>query len=73
MAINITWSKKGYEATVSPPHCTEHHWQSSKPIDAARLIAQLIKLGCHQTDIGDAMYVANPKWLRDIPTIDKQP
>ena len=27
------------------------------------LIAKLFELGCHQTDIGDALYEAAPAWL----------
>jgi hypothetical protein len=29
----------------------------------AELVAALLGLGCHQTDIGDAFYVADPDWL----------
>jgi hypothetical protein len=29
-------------------------------IDA--LVAALLALGCHQTDIGDALYEADPEW-----------
>jgi hypothetical protein len=27
------------------------------------LVAALLGLGCHQTDIGDAFYTADPDWL----------
>jgi hypothetical protein len=29
----------------------------------AALVSALEALGCHQTDIGDAMYQADPDWL----------
>jgi hypothetical protein len=36
------------------------------PVAADELIDRLRQLGCHQTDIGDAFYAANPKWLEDV-------
>jgi hypothetical protein len=27
------------------------------------LVERLLALGCHQTDIGDAFYAADPGWL----------
>lgn len=33
------------------------------PIGARELIDKLKSLGCHQVDIGDALYDCDPKWL----------
>ena len=36
----------------------------------SELIAALLQRGCHQTDIGDAFYAANPNWLADVSSPD---
>jgi hypothetical protein len=41
----------------------ETSWLASNPISRRELIDELLKRGCHQTDIGDAFYAADPDWL----------
>lgn len=41
-----------------------NRWTSPHPMTTKQLIAALRDLGCHQTDIGDAFYEADPDWLR---------
>lgn len=57
-----------YTAETMPPHGGEEPWSSSTPMSRAALIQLLRARGCHQTDIGDAFYEADPEWLlRDQP------
>jgi hypothetical protein len=49
-----------YEAEVIKPQGDVDAWRSSQPMDSDSLIDALIALGCHQTDIGDAFYEADP-------------
>ena len=40
-------------------------WKSEKPMPKDKLISKLLELGCHQQDIGDAFYEADPNWLEE--------
>jgi hypothetical protein len=66
MAIVIKQSGSDYEAVLTPPHIADQAWQSLKPMPARELIAALVARGCHQTDVGDAFYAANPNWLSEL-------
>ena len=46
---------------MTPPHGSE--WETVRPLGRDELIAALREQGCHQTDIGDAFYAADPEWL----------
>jgi hypothetical protein len=63
MAITIEKVGTGYLAKVTPPHGNSSNWKADRPMSREQLIQQLISLGCHQTDIGDAFYDANSEWL----------
>lgn len=39
------------------------YWQTAQPLPAKVLVDQLLLLGKHQTDIGDAFYEADPDWV----------
>jgi hypothetical protein len=62
MSIVIRRVGEQYEAIVRPPHA-DVAWNSEEPLAADDLIEVLLGLGCHQTDIGDAFYDADPEWL----------
>ena len=64
MAIGVKALKDGYWAEITPPHIRERRWESLAGISRDALIKQLSAIGCHQTDIGDAFYEADPDWLR---------
>jgi len=64
MAIVIKKVKEGYLAKVTPPHGKGSDWENADPLNCDELIDELFKLGCHQTDIGDAFYEADPEWLK---------
>jgi hypothetical protein len=65
MAIEIEKVEGGWIARVSPPHGEGRKWASDVPRPADLLIAELQAQGCHQTDIGDAFYAADPNWLNE--------
>jgi hypothetical protein len=52
-----------WEAEVTPPHGRGQTWRSSHPQTLNALMASLEGLGCHQTDIRDSLYLADPDWL----------
>jgi hypothetical protein len=54
-----------YEAKATPPH-VENNWSTTEPIPARRLIEELRARGCHQTDIGDALYEQDPERLEKL-------
>lgn len=54
-----------YAAELMPPHGGGIRWVTPVPLDRAALIDALRSRGCHQTDIGDAFYEADPDWLTE--------
>lgn len=60
MAIRITAQGDLYVVSLTPPEHTP--WRSSKRMSATEVLAQLSELGCHSTDITDALSAANPNW-----------
>jgi hypothetical protein len=50
-----------YTANVTPPH-GKREWVTPTPLPLRALIHELQKLGCHQQDIGDELYIIDPKW-----------
>jgi hypothetical protein len=63
MSLVVRKTPKGlYEATATPPH-TKTAWSTAEPIPASRLIEELTARGCHQQDIGDAMYEQDQNWI----------
>jgi hypothetical protein len=65
MPITVTKAATKYMAEVTPRHGTGTSWTSPEPMQRDDLIAALRELGCHQTDIGDAFYEADPNWLAE--------
>jgi hypothetical protein len=61
--IDIEKADDGYVARVTPPHGSGTPWETVRPLPRDELIAALREQGCHQTDIGDAFYAADPEWL----------
>jgi hypothetical protein len=52
-----------YEATLTPPHGL---WRTREPLPARELRRTLQGLGCHTTDISDALFEADPLWLNRL-------
>lgn len=63
MPIRIRREENRYLAEVTPPHGRGVEWTSDSPMTLDDLIKRLQSLGCHQTDIGDALTIADPEWL----------
>jgi hypothetical protein len=66
MAIVITRTVSGYEASATPPHVQGSSWRTRCPLTARELISVLLERGAHQTDIADAFHAANPNWLAEM-------
>ena len=66
MSLAVKKTRDGlYEATATPPH-VKASWSTTEPIVAKRLIEELKSRGCHQQDIGDALYEQDPKWVEKL-------
>jgi hypothetical protein len=70
MAILIKRVESGYVATVTPPHVAGGIWKTTEPMPARALTAELRRRGCHQQDIGDALYEADPDWVSRLGQAD---
>lgn len=65
MPIEVCKDGDRYTASVTPPHGGGQAWATPEPLTAQDLVEQLLALGCHQTDVGDAMYAADRGWLNE--------
>lgn len=65
MPVKIIRVGQSYRAEVTPPHGGGDLW-SSPALSADELIKELLARGCHETDIGDAFYEADPGWLERV-------
>jgi hypothetical protein len=54
-----------YEATATPPH-VKNAWSTTQPMPARRPVEELKARGCHQQDIGDALYKQDPRWVEKL-------
>lgn len=60
VAISVFIYGEKYQVAVSPPEGP--NWRSSEPMTATEILKKLGELGCHSTDITDALYEADPQW-----------
>jgi len=60
MPIEIIKHGAGYHVTLSPPEGPL--WRSDAIMTATEVLARLSSLGCHSTDITDAIHAADPAW-----------
>ncbi len=66
MALLIKRSSESlYTAEATPPHSREA-WKTPCPLELRKLIEALEQLGCHQRDIGDFLYEADPDWVTKL-------
>jgi hypothetical protein len=66
MSLVVRKTKSGlYEATATPPH-VKASWSTTEPIPARQLIKELESRGCHQQDVGDALYEQDPNWVENL-------
>jgi hypothetical protein len=62
VAIRVFIYGDKYHVAVSPPEGP--NWRSSGPMTATAILKKLGELGCHSTDITDALYAADPRWTQ---------
>jgi hypothetical protein len=55
-----------YAARITPPHGDVEPWASPGPLPLRELIDALRERGCHQQDIGDALYAVDPDWVSHL-------
>jgi hypothetical protein len=66
MGLSIRKLPSGlYEASATPPH-VKKAWTTPEPLTARDLINELQVRGCHQHDVGDAMYEQDPGWVEKL-------
>jgi hypothetical protein len=41
-------------------------WSTTEPIHGRQLTNELIRRGCHSTDVGDAMNEVDPDWIQHL-------
>lgn len=73
MALIVTKvSEAFYTATATPPHSVDA-WNTSEPVRQYQLGEQLLALGLHQVDVGDAINEADRKWSQQMLEIRQKP
>ncbi|HKO19170.1 MAG TPA: hypothetical protein VJU82_09825 [Acidobacteriaceae bacterium] len=57
-----------YTAKVIMPDmpAVKSEWSTEEPLTGHQLCKALIELGCHQTDIGDALYQQDANWVQKL-------
>jgi hypothetical protein len=60
VALSVFIYGEKYQVAVSPPEGPT--WRSSEPMTATEILKKLGELGCHSTDITEALYAADPQW-----------
>lgn len=65
-------SEACYTAAASPPHVRER-WETEKPLRMHQLLDQLLALGIHQIDAGDAINDADRNWFQHSLEIKTRP
>jgi hypothetical protein len=71
VGINVKRVGNLFAATVTPPHGNGSFWSTSEPLEAWVLIQKLRdEVGCHTTDITDALYDEDPFWSNRSHTSD---
>ncbi|MGP8120227.1 MAG: hypothetical protein ACLP8B_06820 [Xanthobacteraceae bacterium] len=60
--ITIEKMPGGYKVHATPPH-VRSEWKSETPLSIREICDKLLALSAHQTDIGDAFYLADPNWI----------
>jgi hypothetical protein len=66
MPIRVWKTESGYAGEVTPPHGNGDVWKSEQAMSLQKLIDALLAQGCHQTDISDALYELDSKWLSKL-------
>ena len=64
-----------YIAKVTLPDmpAVTNEWSTTEPLTGNQLCDALLELGCHQTDIGDALYEQDQNWVEKLRGSSTQP
>ena len=54
-----------YFVSASPPDAGVV-WSPTEPLTGHQVTKGLLERGCHQQDVGDAMYEADPEWIEKL-------
>lgn len=66
MSLTVKMTSSGlYEVTATPPHVGAA-WSTTEPIPVRQLVEELKTRGCHQQDIGDALYEQDMNWIEKL-------
>ena len=60
MSIRLTPECENFRVEVTPPHAEA--WRSEAPLTATEVLEVLGGMGCHSTDITDALDAADSGW-----------
>jgi len=60
MAIDIQARGDRFDVSVSPPEGDA--WTSASPLTATEVLSELSSIGCHSTDITDALDATGVDW-----------
>ena len=73
MALSVKKvSEAFYVGAASPPHVREK-WETEKPLRMQQLSDQLLALGVHQIDVGDAINEADRSWFQQSLEMRRMP
>jgi len=61
MPIKLRRVRNRYTGSATPPD-SDQYWETTTALTAKKIIAELRRVGCHTTDITDALYEADPFW-----------
>ena len=68
MAIAIRPVGERFMVELTPPH---GYWRSPDPLAPTDVIARLAELGCHSTDVTDALGFGEQTWMVAPGTLEE--
>jgi hypothetical protein len=66
MALKIVKVSDDLYSVVATPPDVNEEWSPPESLRGRHLSRELIERGAHQIDVADAMYEADPEWLRNL-------
>jgi hypothetical protein len=66
MALKIVRISDDLYSVCATPPDVRSEWSPAEPMRGQQLTRELLGRGAHQTDVGDAMYDADPDWIKKL-------
>jgi hypothetical protein len=66
MALSVSKTAGDLNEVKASPPPVRMAWSTAEPVSIRRLIEELENRGCHQRDIGDALYEPDPNLLEKL-------